>query len=101
MLWVMNKDTVASQATPRTTQRYLEYSLESSFPDIGAQYVVSSLHCQHRRFAIQHSHSASISALGLGDDKKEVNMPKSLSACEQGIIMTLNKVDDIAIIFIY
>ena len=36
---------------------------------------------------------ASLSALGLSDDKKEVNMPKALSAYEQETIMTFVKVD--------
>jgi len=42
---------------------------------------------------MQHSHSAFLSALGLSDDKKEVNMAKALSAYEQEIIITFVKVD--------
>jgi hypothetical protein len=44
-------------------------------------------------FAIQHYSSASLSALGLSDDKKEANMPKTLSAYEQEAIITFVKVD--------
>jgi hypothetical protein len=39
--------------------------------------------------------------LGLGRDKKEVNMPRSLSAHEQGTVIAFNKADDIATVFTY
>jgi len=50
---------------------------------------------------MQHSHSASLSIEELSNNKKEVNISRTLSAYEQETIISFNKAEDIAHIFTY